>query len=544
MRTANGARWKHDILLPANRGEIAIRILRTAQELGWSAGAVYTPQGTSNATLANEAVKLDDPSWFASPERIVDITKRYPAMIKALHGGAGSGIQVVSAQEWVEAFKQCMGENQSGQFSSEEHVEAQIAGDGMGDVTQVWERACSVQRRFRKLVEMAPSTVTRSLVQLLLASTAMAYAVEHGVAIAWRGVRVDTRLCHAGVRERSVGTYFGSLLAMILVRGRDLGEATQQAVRAPRETSVGNEEGGVKTNRAVLAGRGRGLGLDGRQGAYYVTGLISSSVLQRHWHLVLGLERLDPKFQLTDTFRSRYLQSSGTLLLGLYSPVQMLSAIGLLLGPMDVNYYFDEIRLHSPPPHSLVQPISDAPSSRADIEGHNALVSGVRLEDVFNFGPPQLLRLLECRDLLLWIPKGGKTQQSRKPPSELSKNRLSGSRSCSPRATPQPPSLPPSTLENGMSAVSAGTHNISDGVFRRMVSPERSKAEVFENGRGTRITGLEAFGFASRLKRRQKGIACGGKTQDALCRILRNVRRGFQSLRISAPRMKYAIAFC
>ncbi|KZP10774.1 hypothetical protein FIBSPDRAFT_962853 [Athelia psychrophila] len=80
--------------------------------------------------------------------------------------------------------------------------------------------------------------------------------VEHGVAIAWRGVRVGTRLCHAGVRERSVGTYFGSLLAMILVRGRDLGEATQQAVRAPRVTSVGNEEGGVKTNRAVMAGRG------------------------------------------------------------------------------------------------------------------------------------------------------------------------------------------------------------------------------------------------------------------------------------------------
>ncbi|KZP16025.1 hypothetical protein FIBSPDRAFT_866529, partial [Athelia psychrophila] len=60
----------------------------------------------------------------------------------------------------------------------------------------------------------------------------------------------------------------------------------------------------------------------------------------------------------------------------------------------------------------------------------------------------------------------------------------------SPRATPRSPSLPPSTLENGMSTVSAGAHNISDGVFRRMVLP------------------------------------------------------GFQSLRISAPRMKYAIAFC
>ncbi|KZP16004.1 hypothetical protein FIBSPDRAFT_958347 [Athelia psychrophila] len=60
----------------------------------------------------------------------------------------------------------------------------------------------------------------------------------------------------------------------------------------------------------------------------------------------------------------------------------------------------------TPPPHSLVQPTSDVPSSRAHSEGHNALVSGVRLEDVFDFGPPQLLRLLECKNLPLWIPKG------------------------------------------------------------------------------------------------------------------------------------------
>ncbi|KZP15958.1 hypothetical protein FIBSPDRAFT_895333 [Athelia psychrophila] len=285
-------RYLSKVLL-ADRGEIAIRILRTAQELGWSAGAVYTPQGTSNAALANGDVKFtqatlrarlntllptpgrpNDTSIGPAPEtlrfvgdkilsylRLIPMRLlsgiRYPATTKALDGGGGRGMRVVSAQEGVEAFKQCMGETQSGQSSSEEHVEAQIAGDGMGDVTQVWERACSMQRRFRKLVEMAPSTVTRSLVQLLLASTTMAYAVEHGVAIAWCGVRVNTRLCLAGVRERSVGTYFGSLLAMILVRGRDLGEATQQAVRAPRETGVGNEEGGLKTNRAVLAGRGR-----------------------------------------------------------------------------------------------------------------------------------------------------------------------------------------------------------------------------------------------------------------------------------------------
>ncbi|KZP24306.1 hypothetical protein FIBSPDRAFT_427707 [Athelia psychrophila] len=81
--------------------------------------------------------------------------------------------------------------------------------------------------------------------------------VEHGISIACRagrGVHVDTGLCRAGVRECNVGTDFDSLLAKILVRGRDLGEATQQPVLALQEPSAGHEEGGVKTNGTVLAG--------------------------------------------------------------------------------------------------------------------------------------------------------------------------------------------------------------------------------------------------------------------------------------------------
>ncbi|KZP15964.1 hypothetical protein FIBSPDRAFT_749342, partial [Athelia psychrophila] len=107
-------------------------------------------------------------------------------------------------------------------------------------------------RRLQKLVETAPSTITRNLAQLLLAaSTKMARAwryqstgtfaclvnprsgdwvfleikpcvqVEHGVSItgpAGRGVHADTRLRRAGVRGCDVGTDFDSLLAIILVR--------------------------------------------------------------------------------------------------------------------------------------------------------------------------------------------------------------------------------------------------------------------------------------------------------------------------------------
>lgn len=64
---------------------VAIRIIRTAQELGWSTVAIYTAQDTSHATFADEAVKLDDVSWFMNPERIVDIAMKYERCLHSSH---------------------------------------------------------------------------------------------------------------------------------------------------------------------------------------------------------------------------------------------------------------------------------------------------------------------------------------------------------------------------------------------------------------------------------------------------------------------------
>ncbi len=45
------------------------------------------------------------------------------------------------------------------------HVEVQIIGDGTGNVRHLWERECSIQRRFQKVVEFAPSSIAdRTLV--------------------------------------------------------------------------------------------------------------------------------------------------------------------------------------------------------------------------------------------------------------------------------------------------------------------------------------------------------------------------------------------
>src|SRR5262249_45829341 len=61
------------------------------------------------------------------------------------------------------------------------HLEVQIAGDGSGSVTHLWERECTIQRRNQKLVEIAPSPSlserTREL--LVCAAVRMAETVRY-----------------------------------------------------------------------------------------------------------------------------------------------------------------------------------------------------------------------------------------------------------------------------------------------------------------------------------------------------------------------------
>lgn len=92
----------------------------------------------------------DDVQMFAE-------AKGFPVVIKALDGGGGRGIRLVhTADETEDSFRRCMGESTSRLVFVEKafvgpgwrHVEVQIVGDGTGAVTHLWERECSVQRRW------------------------------------------------------------------------------------------------------------------------------------------------------------------------------------------------------------------------------------------------------------------------------------------------------------------------------------------------------------------------------------------------------------
>lgn len=64
-------------ILIANRGEIAIRIITAASELGIQTVAIYSDeQDKSHCLGANESIKLKAASSFLDPEQIIYAAQR------------------------------------------------------------------------------------------------------------------------------------------------------------------------------------------------------------------------------------------------------------------------------------------------------------------------------------------------------------------------------------------------------------------------------------------------------------------------------------
>src|SRR5436309_1882735 len=118
----------HKILI-ANRGEIALRIMRTCREMG-----IRTVIAHSTA---------DAPG--------------YPVIFKAAAGGGGRGMRIVRERaSAAQAFAACQAEAGAAFGSSEiycekyieqsRHVEVQVLGDRNGMRVHLGERDCSVRR--------------------------------------------------------------------------------------------------------------------------------------------------------------------------------------------------------------------------------------------------------------------------------------------------------------------------------------------------------------------------------------------------------------
>ncbi|RJE74989.1 pyruvate carboxylase [Reichenbachiella sp. MSK19-1] len=121
------------------------------------------------AIAAEVPVIEDSQEDITSVEIAMKEAKRigFPVMVKAAAGGGGRGMRVVReesklAQSFSEARKEAlMGFGDDTIFiekfiDNPKHIEVQIMGDRHGNLIHLFERDCSVQRRFQKVVEVAP----------------------------------------------------------------------------------------------------------------------------------------------------------------------------------------------------------------------------------------------------------------------------------------------------------------------------------------------------------------------------------------------------
>jgi len=259
----------HKILI-ANRGEIALRIMRTCRAMGIHTAAIYADpdRDAPFVRTADEAVYIGPPmtgSSFLAIDKIVDAARRvgadavhpgygflaenadfaqacadagltfigpspeairrmgskieakqiataagvpvvpgftaeqlsdrdidararevgYPILIKASAGGGGKGMRIVhEPAKLASALEAARREAKSAfgddtllierYIESPRHIEIQILGDTHGNLVHCFERECSIQRRYQKIIEEAPSPAVDDALRARMGAAAVA----------------------------------------------------------------------------------------------------------------------------------------------------------------------------------------------------------------------------------------------------------------------------------------------------------------------------------------------------------------------------------
>jgi acetyl-CoA carboxylase, biotin carboxylase subunit len=109
---------------------------------------------------------------IAEVESAIDTARQigFPVVLKAVAGGGGKGMRLVEREaEFAGAWRDAASEAQNafgdGRLYLEKylarprHVEIQVLADAHGRIVYLGERECSVQRRYQKVLEEAPSPI-------------------------------------------------------------------------------------------------------------------------------------------------------------------------------------------------------------------------------------------------------------------------------------------------------------------------------------------------------------------------------------------------
>ncbi len=153
------ARWcaEEDIVFVGPRPEVMER-------LGDKVSAKEVARKAEVPVIEDNREKLDDEDTAIREAGRIG----YPVILKAAAGGGGRGMRVVRDKEQLVRFYREARSEAGKAFGddtiflekyveSPKHIEVQILADNHGHMVHLFERDCSVQRRFQKVVEVAPS---------------------------------------------------------------------------------------------------------------------------------------------------------------------------------------------------------------------------------------------------------------------------------------------------------------------------------------------------------------------------------------------------
>ncbi|MBN1198488.1 MAG: acetyl-CoA carboxylase biotin carboxylase subunit [Bacteroidales bacterium] len=260
-------------ILIANRGEIAVRVMRTAKKLGIRTVGIYSriDAGSLHVTLADEAVcigeaelsetylniptiiatakekncdaihpgygflaesaafvkacddaglifigpdaksmqvmgnKIEARSWAKNSgvpitegvtgdkETLIKACNAigFPVLLKAAAGGGGKGMTIVREAGQLEEALEATARQAKAYFGDDtvyiekyleepRHIEIQILGDLHGNVIHLFERECSIQRRYQKIIEESPSPTLTAEVRAKMGTAAVKIGKEIG----------------------------------------------------------------------------------------------------------------------------------------------------------------------------------------------------------------------------------------------------------------------------------------------------------------------------------------------------------------------------
>ena len=153
----------------------AVRRMGSKIEAKAIAAAVGVPviPGVSGVGLTDEAL--------AAEARAIG----FPILIKASAGGGGKGMRIVRDEAALPEALAAARREALGAFGDDallleryfdapRHVEIQIFGDAHGNVVHLFERECSIQRRYQKIVEEAPSVAVDAELRARMGAAAVA----------------------------------------------------------------------------------------------------------------------------------------------------------------------------------------------------------------------------------------------------------------------------------------------------------------------------------------------------------------------------------